>query len=147
MAKIIHTMLKPIGIYEWFILCTLKWKWICQPAIRGVTEKCTPSKCEYHSYANLSESLLQAEASRIWNEHLNMLVSHTHSDLQLGAYWHCVSHLLNIRWKQQRLFRCKKTAEMISKNRHCDILFTDRRFFATKKKWSGKMIRYWQKTV
>ncbi len=57
-----------------------------------------------------------------------------HHDLRLGAYWCCVSHLLNARLKEQRFLRCIKLLKWFSRKRRHHILFTNEKIFCIEKK-------------
>ncbi len=54
------------------------------------------------------------------------------SDLHLGAYWRHVSHLLNAGLNEKQLLWCKRQLKQFSKNRHCNILFTNEYIFWVK---------------
>ncbi len=82
---------------------------------KGLTEKCFSSKCpECYSCTSLLESPSRIEAPRMQNEHLNMVSCILRNELHLGAYQHCVSHLLNARLKNIG-FCDAKTSETILK--------------------------------
>lgn len=150
-AKEIYQLLKPLPINERFVFRTLqRYKEIdvedrprkgrprsvrLPNVIHPVRERVRRNPLRKQKHLAVEMNVSKRSMSRILRQ-----------DLQLGAYWRCVRHLLTPRLKKIRAERCEKFLKRFKNNGHRRILFSDEKIFTIEEKINRQNDRVYAKT-